>query len=494
METKIMANIKLQNYFDYYKEKHPYNKGWLGSLTEWITYVQEIKKAVLTTDFSDLDETQITINLEEILKDKSEGKITSIAVFFEKLLFEQHNSLGNIGQGVIWGTPDNPHKTIIKGKIEFTFLIKLLREESIEEADKIISELIKVDRDYQAAKFRVLRALFPSQLTSADAPNKLDERIKVLKDKLGVQINADNHLEKHQQLMQLIDCDNIFFKQIFFWEISDMLNSKLNLKKAIIYYGAPGTGKTYKAKQQAEQFIGEHRLKIGKEKDKYKIETVQFHPSYSYEDFIEGIRPSSDKDLSLFSGTFKTFCKESGKAEMALYQDVDFLNDFKEKNYDFSLIKVSDLKPSQKKLLNIDTNLLADGITISEVIEPAFFIIDEINRAELSRVFGELMYSLEYRGYNGKIKTQYSYLNKEKDAPSVYFWENDADWFFIPQNVFLIGTMNNIDRSVDSFDFALRRRFSWEEVEPNFDIIRNLLKATWKDALSCYVPAHSLIH
>jgi len=147
------------------------------------------------------------------------------------------------------------------------------------------------------------------------------------------------------------------------------------------------------------------------------------------------------------------------------------------------LIKVSELNETQKQILNVNTNL-PEGITVEEVIEPAFFIIDEINRAELSRVFGELMYSLEYRGYNGKIKTQYSYLNKNETDNSVYFWDNSEDWFFIPQNVFIIGTMNNIDRSVDSFDFALRRRFMWEEVQPNFHIVRNILAAHWKDDLA----------
>ncbi len=94
------------------------------------------------------------------------------------------------------------------------------------------------------------------------------------------------------------------------------------------------------------------------------------------------------------------------------------------------------------------------------------------------------MYSLEYRGYNGKIKTQYSYLNKNENADNVFFWEKNEDWFFIPQNIFIIGTMNNIDRSVDSFDFALRRRFMWEEVHPDFNIVRNQLTEEWKDKLA----------
>ena len=191
---------------------------------------------------------------------------------------------------------------------------------------------------------------------------------------------------------------------------------------------------------------------------------------------MEGIRPTADGKLSLFNGTFKEFCKKEGCKEIALYKDNEFLKNpnFKTKEYDFSQIKVSELSDIQKNILNVPKGL-ATGITIEGIIEPALFIIDEINRAELSRVFGELMYSLEYRGYNGKIKTQYAYLNKDENANSVYFWENGEDWFFIPQNIFIIGTMNNIDRSVDSFDFALRRRFKWEEVQPNYDVISTVL-------------------
>ncbi|MEO7489754.1 MAG: hypothetical protein ABIU77_21735, partial [Ferruginibacter sp.] len=88
--------------------------------------------------------------------------------------------------------------------------------------------------------------------------------------------------------------------------------------------------------------------------------------------------------------------------------------------------------------------------------------------AELSRVFGELMYCLEYRGIAGAIKTQYAHLNNEETGMIKIGEEYQ---FFIPQNIFLIGTMNTIDRSVESFDFALRRRFRWEEVMPDTTLL-----------------------
>ena len=91
---------------------------------------------------------------------------------------------------------------------------------------------------------------------------------------------------------------------------------------------------------------------------------------------------------------------------------------------------------------------------------PYVFIIDEINRGEISKIFGELFYAIDpgYRGETGKVKTQYQNLIQEDDV--------FADGFYVPDNVYIIGTMNDIDRSVESMDFAMRRRFTWKEVTP----------------------------
>ncbi|WP_305155979.1 AAA family ATPase [uncultured Duncaniella sp.] len=91
--------------------------------------------------------------------------------------------------------------------------------------------------------------------------------------------------------------------------------------------------------------------------------------------------------------------------------------------------------------------------------KPFVFIIDEINRGEISKIFGELFFSIDpgYRGKKGKVKTQYQNLITDKSDP---FY----DGFFVPDNVYLIGTMNDIDRSVESIDFAMRRRFAWQEI------------------------------
>lgn len=476
---------KLQAYYNYFDKYYgAENWEWYKSLSYWTDVSQKIKQAVVNANFSSDDSKEILNQLEHIFKECSgnESPLNNMQDYCQQFLFKSDNGVSTIRQQLL---TNKRRDEIVKDFIEQPFsLIKILNATDVSSCEHLVRNIVK--DNVNSVVFRFLRVLFPTELSAPDAPNRLNQRVGLINSKLGLNISG-NDVEKHKQLMESIKADDIIKKQMFFWEIDTMLMNNLNLKKALVYYGAPGTGKTYKAKRVAKSFIDQHRIKLGQHAtNEYQIKTVQFHPSYSYEDFMEGIRPSADKSLMLFNGTFKAFCKAVGQKEALLYKDDAFRNNpsFKELNYNFSLIRVADLEPHQRKILGIENDLPKD-ITIEEVIEPAFFIVDEINRAELSRVFGELMYSLEYRGYTGKIKTQYSYLNKEEKADSTYFWENSEDWFFIPQNVYLIGTMNNIDRSVDSFDFALRRRFSWQEVQPDFNFVRNILKSSWTNDLAC---------
>jgi hypothetical protein len=229
--------------------------------------------------------------------------------------------------------------------------------------------------------------------------------------------------------------------------------------KAVILYGPPGTGKTYEAKKVAEQLTGD------KEKGE-KWDLIQFHPSYSYEDFIGGIRPVLEGNNITYRwepGDFTRFCRKA---------DAD-----------------------------------AKGKYV--------FIIDEINRANLSAVLGPVLYCLEYRGRENQIQlydshgshgpefdslkrlllqTEYRDLRllyrnyrledpKKQPLPCSYNLgladqAKLEESFCIPNNVYVIGTMNNVDKSLVTFDIALRRRFAFFELAPNMNVLEQIMSGS----------------
>ena len=261
--------------------------------------------------------------------------------------------------------------------------------------------------------------------------------------------------------------------------------------KQLIMNGAPGTGKTYLARNTIADILFDTLCETENKKEeikKVRMDMVQFHPSYDYTDFIDGIRPDlsgNELKYSLKNGSFKSFCRRAGVIEriLAAGVEVDTIDKFSEVVDEFLVGEddsIKDFWKAEIKEYELEEELekifKSKDITEFDPSKlPSFlFIIDEINRAEISKVLGEIMYCLDpdYRGIKGAISIQYSALATDE----TFFINKDNDKFFIPSNVYIIGTMNDIDRSVEVFDFALRRRFAWYEVKPD-KVMDDVLKS-----------------
>ena len=268
---------------------------------------------------------------------------------------------------------------------------------------------------------------------------------------------------------------------IFVWCLYENISNPFTLKKQVIKYGAPGTGKTYTAKRDTGLLFDIWREEFGANTSythDTQCEVVQFHPSFGFEDFMEGLRPILDQDgkaqLTLQNGVFKRICQRAAIWEKDVYSIPKHGPNLAK---EWESLRIQDLLPHKANLAGEHWRYLFahdhQDKKVADAVPPFFFIVDEINRAELSRVLGELMICLEYRGVGGAISTQYAALNTaETGLVSI----GGAYKFFIPHNVYIIGTMNTIDRSVESFDLALRRRFRWERIDPNIVALRYHLK------------------
>ena len=437
-------------------------------------------------------------------------------------------------------------------------------------------EQFDIVRNQKGIKWNLTMALYwirPYNFMPLDTPSR--EYLK----RIGIEVfeeknlNGENYLQFLQKIKSKMENNEIIEKS--FPEISynawikdtssqgetqmENLQAKLisetkNLlenTKNLILTGAPGTGKTYLAKQIAE--------KMGCEKE--NIGFVQFHQSYDYTDFVEGLRPVQNDGNNQIGferkdGVFKEFCGKALKnlvdsrktkeevteennrikaineflststgKENLIYSEyvqkefyIDDIENDKIKVYYSDGILVGDIGLNDleivlrnKEKIGNQTRiieavgdilnrwkyhkmnsyiwilckeiekLITDKTEITEIIpqKPFVFIIDEINRGEVSKIFGELFYSVD-PGYRvsaddlektksgektiTSIRTQYA--NMETDGNDFDRALNSKDFghFFIPENVYIIGTMNDIDRSVESMDFAFRRRFAWKEI------------------------------
>lgn len=315
---------------------------------------------------------------------------------------------------------------------------------------------------------------------------------------------------------------------------SDMLIESKN----IIFRGAPGTGKSYLAREIAADIISngyfDDYTQLSDEQRK-QVEFVQFHPSYDYSDFVEGLRPQIHEDgtmgFALQDGVFKKFIQrarknyeDSLKSKETIEKEISaqdamenffssvelgvdsfetingskfFITGVDEKHINISIpgnatinklcLNIDEvrmmLESGQKfekikditsffgkqfasqaysydfaiyKAIKETKNKTSRKMAEQETLKKYIFIIDEINRGEISKIFGELFFAIDpgYRGRAGEVSTQYANLHT-----------NPEEKFYIPDNVYIIGTMNDIDRSVDSFDFAMRRRFRFIELK-----------------------------
>lgn len=367
-------------------------------------------------------------------------------------------------------------RLIISGNLTFWFVFN--NEETIEDFDDIKDDYFLVYLQYtdrlkvcKGIKRRDDMEIKGLSYLQGDGENdvgkKPNKHIKT-KNKTGTTI--DGWMEDAEAIEVI--------KKLIEWErtkmgnnIDEIVSKAIGVNKQVIFTGAPGTGKTYTVREVVEE-------KCGKNENRFKF--VQFHSSYDYTDFVEGLRPAKvvgaeNTTFVRMDGIFKAFCRKIVEDGLT-YQKLS--DEDKEKLledlYNVEKKEVKDPKDNNK----LD---IFDG---KKEEEQYYFIVDEINRADLGKVFGELMFGLEesYRGIKHRFDTQYmnlpTYIVKDGVAEKLSF-DCFKNGFFIPKNLHFIGTMNDIDRSVESFDFALRRRFQWIEIKAN-EIMEESLKSMYK--------------
>jgi len=290
----------------------------------------------------------------------------------------------------------------------------------VRHGEKFIA-LVKIVDNYQFQEMKNIwfRHMYPIEILSTY--HDFSEEYKIPKAQGTFEIS------KTGQTFKILN--EIYKKTIKGKNMQEKINLLIN-RNQIILQGPPGTGKTRIAKQMAIRMINNNdpiktndEIKASLDKiSKDQVKLIQFHPSYSYEDFVRGIVADSSSGKIKYKTENKVLVDMANKAYATLKNNGYYKTDNKE----------------EKK-------------TILEKSDKYILIIDEINRANLSSVLGELIYALEYRN---------------EAVESMYEHPTDGRKIILPSNLYIIGTMNTADRSVGHIDYAIRRRFAFESILP----------------------------
>ena len=386
-------------------------------------------------------DTQISILLDKF-KSISEGDFTILYNAFYEILkisgFKFDNDINDVKYSVLYKNIFLKILEYFKGK-NFDFIFN----DTTNEGPKNIKDVNETKSVYDELKnFQIIRQIIckildyiymklnlKSNVVSID--NKfLDALLKKCLSDILEEILGEELYQDYNSLKEVYDnFENELLETIYVLLNKNIISHLTKCSKNIIYYGAPGTGKTY--------FVKSILNLLNNLNFPYEAMFIQFHPSYDYEDFIDGIKPvgidnNGNLKLDFINGDFKEFCMKASK-------DCD---------------------------------------------KPYFFIIDEINRADVSSVFGETLTLLEYRGTSNAIKTKNSRLIENlitqghASSNLSILYQNGESKFYIPENVYIIGTMNDVDKSIDCFDLALRRRFTWILKECDYGLLMFCKNAT----------------